>query len=45
VTTVLGWTAYAIGIATAYAAAALYVGDLRRALRAAHPSAPRAGSC
>jgi len=45
VTTVLGWAAYAIGIATAYAAAALYVGDLRRALRAAHPSAPRAGSC
>lgn len=43
--TVLGWAAYAIGIATAYAAAALYVGDLRRALAGASPVTPPAGSC
>ncbi len=30
----LGWLAYAVGIATSYAAGALYLGDLRRALRA-----------
>lgn len=45
VATVLGWAAYAIGIASAYAAAAWYAGDLRRALRATRRSAPRAGSC
>jgi cardiolipin synthase len=44
ITTVLGWAAYAIGIATAYAAAVLYVGDLRRALEAIPPTS-RAGSC
>jgi cardiolipin synthase len=44
VATVLGWATYAIGIATAYAAAALYVGDLRRALEAVQPTSG-AGSC
>lgn len=45
VATVLGWAAYAIGVASAYAAAAWYAGDLRRAVRATRPSAQRAGSC
>lgn len=45
VATVLGWGAYAIGVASAYAAAAWYAGDLRRAVRATRPSAQRAGSC
>lgn len=45
VATLLGWAAYAVGIATAYAAAALYVGDLRRALAGTSPTTPPAGSC
>lgn len=45
VATAIGWLAYAVGITTAYAAAALYVGDLRRALGASRPATPRAGSC
>lgn len=45
VATLLGWATYGVGIATAYAAAALYVGDLRRALAGAGPTTPPAGSC
>ncbi len=45
VATVLGWATYGIGIATAYAAAACYLGDLRRASRMTREPAPRARSC
>lgn len=45
IATVLGWAAYAIGITTAYAAAAWYLADLRGAVRATRRTASQVGSC